>query len=259
MKKIRSLFLLAVLPLALMSSVQAQTQSSLAAIQSAGVIKIGTEGAYPPFTFHDKSGKLVGFDVEIGELIAHSLGVKPEFVEGKWDGLIAGVDAKRYDLVLNQIAITPERLKKYDFSDPYIASKAVVLVHSDNDDIKSFADLKGKRSSQSLTSNFAQLAKASGAEVVATEGFNQSLQLVLTGRVDATINDSLSFLDFKKHKPDAKLKVAASSEQGEQSAVLLAKGQPELLAAVNQALRSAKQDGAYQKVSLKYFGTDVSQ
>lgn len=255
MKKVRSLLLLAALPLALMNS--AQAQSSLAAIQSAGVIKIGTEGAYP-FTYHDKSGKLVGFDVEIGELIASGLGVKPEFVEGKWDGLIAGVDAKRYDLVLNEVAITPERLKKYDFSDPYITSKAVVVVHSDNDSIKSFADLKGKKSSQSLTSNFAQLAKASGAEVVATEGFNQSLELVLTGRVDATINDSLSFLDFKKQKPDAKLKVAATEAKGDQSAVLLAKGQPELLAAINQALRTAKQDGSYQKISVKYFGTDVS-
>ena len=95
--------------------------------------------------------------------------------------------------------------------------------------------------------------------MVATEGFNQSLQLVLTGRVDATINDSLSFLDFKKQKPDAKLRVAATEAKGDQSAVLLAKGQPELLAAINQALRTAKQDGSYQKISLKYFGTDVSQ
>ena len=197
--------------------------------------------------------------MEIGELIAKGLGVKPEFVEGKWDGLIAGVDAKRYDLVLNEVAITPERLKKYDFSDPYITSKAVIVVHSDNHSINSFADLKGKKSSQSLTSNFAQLAKKSGAEVVATEGFNQSLALVLTGRVDATINDSLSFLDFKKQKPDAKLRVAATEVKGDQSAVLLAKGQPELLAAINQALRTAKQDGSYQKISLKYFGTDVSQ
>lgn len=257
MKKRHSLFLMAALPLALMTSVQAQ--SSLAEIQRAGVIKIGTEGTYPPFTYHDKRGKLVGFDVEIGELIASGLGVKPQFVEGKWDVLIAGVDAKRYDLVLNEVAITPERLKKYDFSDPYITSKAVIVVHSDNQSIKSFADLKGKKSSQSLTSNFAHLAKSSGAEVVATEGFNQSLELVLTGRVDATINDSLSFLDFKKQKPDAKLKVAASEAKGEQSAALLAKGQPELLAAINQALRNAKQDGEYQKISQKYFGTDVSQ
>ena len=257
MKHLRSLFLLAALPLAVMTS--AEAQSSLSSIQSAGVIKIGTEGAYPPFTYHDKSGKLVGFDVEIGELIASGLGVKPDFVEGKWDGLIAGVDARRYDLVLNEVAITPERLKKYDFSDPYITSKAVVVVHSDNSSINSFADLRGKKSSQSLTSNFAQLAKASGAEVVATEGFNQSLELVLSGRVDATINDSLSYLDFKKQKPDAKLKVAATEAKGDQSAVLLAKGQPELLAAINQTLRTAKQDGSYQKISLKYFGTDVSQ
>ena len=246
---------MAALPLALMTSVQAQ--SSLAEIQRAGVIKIGTEGAYPPFTYHDKSGKLVGFDVEIGELIASGLGVKPEFVEGKWDGLIAGVDAKRYDLVLNEVAITPERLKNMTFQTLHHL-KAVIVVHSDNHSIKSFADLKGKKSSQSLTSNFAQLAKSSGAEVVATEGFNQSLELVLTGRVDATLNDSLSFLDFKKQKPDAKLKVAATEAKGINRGPAR-QGQPELLAAINQALRNAKQDGAYQKISQKYFGTDVSQ
>ena len=156
---------MAALPLALMTSVQAQ--SSLAEIQrSRGDQDRHRRGLSS--TYHDKSGKLVGFDVEIGELIASGLGVKPEFVEGKWDGLIAGVDAKRYDLVLNEVAITPERLKNMTFQTLHHL-KAVIVVHSDNHSIKSFADLKGKKSSQSLTSNFAQLAKSSGAEVVATE------------------------------------------------------------------------------------------
>ncbi len=256
MKLTKSALLVGILQLALATG--AYAQSSLDAIKSAGVLKIGTEGTYAPFTYHDASGKLVGFDVEIGEAIAKKIGVQAEFVEGKWDGLIAGIDAKRYDVVINQVSVSPERQAKYDFSTPYIASKAVVLVKSDST-IASFADLKGKKAAQSLTSNFGKLAQAAGAELVATDGFNQSVELVLSGRADATINDSISFLDFKKHKPDAPLKIAATQDNADHAAVLLAKGQPELLAAINEALASAQQDGTYLQISHKYFGADVSK
>jgi cystine transport system substrate-binding protein len=228
-------------------------------IKSAGVLKIGTEGTYPPFTYHDTAGKLVGFDVEIGEAIAQRLGVKSEFLEGKWDGLIAGLDAHRYDTVINQVGITEARKQKYDFSEPYIASKAVLIIRDEDDSIKSFADLKGKRAAQSLTSNFGKLAEQAGAELVGTDGFDQSIQLVLTGRADATINDSLSFLDFKKHKPDAKVKIVAEEANADHSGVILRKGEPELQAAINKALADIKADGTYKKIADTYFGQDVSK
>lgn len=233
--------------------------SNLDDIKAAGVLKIGTEGTYAPFTFHDKTGALVGFDVEIGQAIAERLGVKAEFLEGRWDGLIAGLDANRYDTVINQVGITEERKKKYDFSEPYIASKAALIVKADNEDIKSFDDLKGKKSAQSLTSNFGKLAEASGAELVGTDGFDQSIQLVLNGRADATVNDSLSFLDFKKHKPDANVKIAATQDKADYSGIIIRKGEPELLAAINEALKQIQSDGTYQKISEKYFGEDVSK
>ncbi|MBD8555287.1 amino acid ABC transporter substrate-binding protein [Rhizobium sp. CFBP 8762] len=233
--------------------------SDLADIKAAGVFKIGTEGTYAPFTFHNAEGQLVGFDVEIGQALADKLGVKAEFLEGKWDGLIAGLDAKRYDAVINQVGITEARQKKYDFSEPYIASKAVLIVSDDNTDIKSFADLKGKRSAQSLTSNFGKIATESGAELVGTDGFDQSIQLVLTGRADATINDSLSFLDFKKQKPDAKVKIVAEQDKAEVSGVIFRKGEADLQEALNKALADIKADGTYAKISDKYFGQDVSK
>ncbi|MFT3850247.1 MAG: amino acid ABC transporter substrate-binding protein [Propionivibrio sp.] len=234
-------------------------QSGFDQIRSAGVIKVGTEGTYPPFTFHDASGALTGFDVEIAQDIARRLGVKAEFVEGKWDGLIAGLDARRYDAVINEVTITGERQAKYDFSTPYIVSKAVLLVRADNASIKSFDDLKGKKSAHTLTSNWAQLATKYGAELVGTDGFNQSLDLVLAGRADATINDSLSYLDFKKRKPDAPVKVAVTLANAEYQGVLIRKGNPELLAAINKALEDAKADGTYLSISKKYFGEDVSR
>lgn len=233
--------------------------SDLATIKEQGVFRIGTEGTYAPFTYHDESGKLVGFDVEIGEAIAERLGVKAQFMEGKWDGLIAGLDANRYDAVINQVGITEERKQKYDFSEPYIASKAALIVRADDDTIKSFGDLQGKKSAQSLTSNYGKMAQEAGAELVATDGFDQSIQLVVQGRADATINDSLSFLDFKKKQPNAPVKIAATEDEAAYSGVIIAKGQPELLAAINKALEDIKADGTYQKISEKYFGADVSE
>ncbi|AYC99548.1 amino acid ABC transporter substrate-binding protein [Neorhizobium sp. NCHU2750] len=228
-------------------------------IKKAGVIRIGTEGTYAPFTFHDASNKLVGFDVEIGEAVAAKLGVKPEFIEGKWDGLIAGLDADRYDTVINEVGITDARKQKYAFSDPYIASKAVLIVRSDNDAIKGFDDLKGKKAAQSLTSNYGKMAEAAGAELVGTDGFDQSIQLVLTRRADATLNDSLSFLDFKKQKPDAPVKIVAEQPEASYSGILLPKGDDDLVAAVNKALADIKADGTYKKISDTYFGQDVSK
>lgn len=233
----------------------------LATIKSSGVFRVGTEGTYAPFTFHDDAGQLTGFDVEIAAAIAQRLGVKPQFIEGKWDGLIAGLDVNRYDAVINEVSITEARKAKYDFSSPYITTRAVLIVRSDNDTIKSFDDLKGKKSANTLTSNFGKLAAAHGADVVPVQGFNESIDLLTSGRVDATINDSLSFLDFKKHQPNAKLKVVATDTSGDadQSAVLIRKGNADLQAAINKAIADIKADGTYAKISQKYFGKDVSQ
>jgi cystine transport system substrate-binding protein len=256
MKRIASLVLAGLL--GVLATAPASAQSKLEQIKSAGVLKIGTEGTYAPFTYHDAKNDLVGFDVEIGRAIADKLGVKPQFLEGKWDGLIAGLDANRYDVVINQVGITDARKAKYDFSDPYIAAKAVLIVKGDNDTIKGFDDLRGKKSAQSLTSNFAKLAESSGAQLVGTDGFDQSIQLVLQGRADATINDSLSFLDFKKKKPDANVKIAATQANADYSGIIFRKGEADLKGAIDKALADIKADGTYEKISQKYFGANVS-
>jgi len=231
----------------------------LDAIRAAKVLRIGTEGTYAPFTYHDASGALVGFDVEIGRAVAAKLGVEPQFVEGKWDGLIAGLGAGRYDVVINQVGITAERQARFDFSDPYIVSKAVLIVKNDNEAIKSFADLQGKRAAQSLTSNYGRIAEGAGATLVGTDGFYQSVQLVLTGRADATVNDNLSFLDFRKQKPDAPVEVVAEQGEAAASGIIVQKDNPELVAAINEALAAIKSDGTYETISQRYFGADVSR
>lgn len=238
---------------------EATGDNLLSQVKSSGKLRIGTEGTYAPFTFHDSTGNLTGFDVDIANEIATRLGVKAEFVETKWDGMFAGLDAKRFDAVINEVSIKPDRQEKYDFSDPYIVSKAVLIVRDDNTDITKFEDLKGKKSGQSLTSNLGDLARSYGANIEQADGFNQTIDLLTSKRIDATINDSLSFLDLKKQKPDVPIKIVAEQENAEKSAVLVNKGNKELLDAINKALADMKADGTYLNISNKWFGTDVSK
>lgn len=259
MKKSNLLVAAIVLTVSLTLTACGSKANSLEQIKEAGIIKIGTEGTYAPFTYHDKDGKLTGFDVEIAEEVAKRIGVKAEFIETKWDGMFAGLDSKRFDAVFNEVTIKDDRKEKYDFSKDYIASRSVLIVASDNNEIQKLEDLKGKKSAQSLTSNLADLAKSFGAEIVQVDGFNQSIDLIGSKRVDATINDKLSFLDFKKQKPDAPVKVADEADDVSYSAALFNKGNTELVDAVNKALDDMHSDGTYEAISMKYFGQDVSK
>lgn len=230
----------------------------LTSIKDAGVIKIGTEGTYAPYTYHDDNGDLVGYDVEIAEAVAEKLGVKAEFVETKWDSIIAGLDAKRFDLIANQVSITEERQEKYSFSTPYTYTRGALVVAEANENITKFEDLSGKKSAQSLTSNWGALAESYGAELVGTDGFNQSIELVLAGRADATINDNLTFYDYVKQKPESKVKIAALSEEVSSNAFLIRKDNDTFVKAINTALDELVKDGTIKEISEKYFGVDVS-
>lgn len=229
----------------------------LTKVKDSGELLVGTEGTYAPFTFHDESGKLTGFDVEIAEEIASRLGVKAKFMETQWDAMFPGLDSERFDMIANQVGIKPERQEKYDFSDPYISSSAVLVTQADNNDVKSFEDIKGLKSAQSLTSNYGDMAKSYGAELVGVEGFIQAIELLNSNRVDVTINDKLTVLDFQKQKPDANIKVVAEADDAAQSGLMFRKGSETLVEAVNEALNEMIEDGTYNEISEKWFGENV--
>ena len=238
----------------------AGSDQSLAKVQKAGVITFGTEGTYKPFSFHaDGGGDLTGFDVEVARAVAGKLGVKAAFAETQWDAIFAGLDAGRFDAITNQVSITPERQAKYEFSTPYTVSTGVVVVKADNTSITSFDSLKGKTTAQSLTSNWYKLAQSSGANVQSVEGWAQSVALVQQGRVDATINDKLTYLDYVKTNGQSGLKIAAETTDKSQSAVALKKGATALTQAVDKALQQLADDGTLTSISQKYFGADVTK
>ena len=233
----------------------------LAQIQERGEIVIAMEGTWAPWTYHDESGTLVGFDVEVGQQIAEALGVETTFVEGEWDGLLAGLDAGRYDIMINGVDITEERSDAYDFSEPYAYNRTAVIVSADNTDITSMEDLAGKHTANTISSTYAEVAEQYGAEVTGVDDLNQTFELLLSGRIDATLNAEVTYYDYMEAHPDANIKIACLDPEATQVAIPFRKGEEtaSLREAVNQALADMRESGALSELSEKYFGTDITQ
>ena len=245
------------------ATAEPQEGTSLADVQDAGVLVVGTEGTYKPFTFHADggSGDLTGYDVEVVRAVAEELGVEAQFEETQWDAIFAGLDAGRFDLIANQVSINPERQARYSFSEPYTVSRGVVLVPADSTDITSLADLDGRTTAQSQSSNWYTTATDAGATVEVVEGWSESIALLEQGRIDATVNDELTWLDYAKTEPEKSqaVKVAAETDDVSESALVVRQGSDDLVAAIDEALDELRADGTLAAISDEYFGQDVSQ
>ena len=232
----------------------------LAAIQANGKLVVALEGAWQPWSYHDESDTLVGYDVEVSRAIAEKLGVEPEYVESDWDSLFAGLDAGRFDIVCNGVEVTDERAKTYDFTTPYGYIHTALAVRKDNEDIKSFEDLKGKTTANSLASTYMELAESYGATVQGIDTLEETIQLLTAGRIDATLNADVSFYDYLNVHPDADFKLVAQTEDASHVAIPVRKGDDSasLLEAINTAIEELRADGTLKALSEKYFGTDIS-
>ena len=232
----------------------------LAAIQTNGKLVVALEGAWQPWSYHDESDTLVGYDVEVSRAIAEKLGVEPEYVESDWDSLFAGLDAGRFDLVCNGVEVTEERAKTYDFTVPYGYIHTALAVRKDNQDIHSFEDLKGKTPANSLASTYMELAESYGATVQGIDTLEETIQLLTAGRIDATLNADVSFYDYLNVHPDADFKLVAQTEDASHVAIPMRKGDDSasLLEAINTAIEELRADGTLKALGEKYFGQDIS-
>lgn len=242
------------------ASVAPAAGDQLSNIQSSGKLIVALEGAWQPWSYHDESDTLVGYDVEVSRAIAEKLGVEPEYVESDWDSLFAGLDAGRYDIVCNGVEATDERAKTYDFTTPYGYIHTALAVRKDNDEITSFEDLKGKTTANSLASTYMELAESYGATVQGIDTLEETIQLLTAGRIDATLNADVSFYDYLNVHPDADFKLVAQTEDASHVAIPLRKGDASatLLDAINTAIEELRADGTLKELSEKYFGQDIS-
>ena len=234
--------------------------NKLNSIQKSGKLVVALEGAWQPWSYHDESDTLVGYDVEVSRAIAEKLGVEPEYVESDWDSLFAGLDAGRIDMVCNGVEVTDERALTYDFTTPYGYIHTALAVRKDNDEIKTFEDLKGKTTANSLASTYMELAESYGATVQGIDTLEETIQLLTAGRIDATLNADVSFYDYLNVHPDADFKLVAQTEDASHVAIPVRKGDDSasLLEAINTAIEELRADGTLKALGEKYFGQDIS-
>ena len=231
---------------------------NLDAIKQKGYITVAMEGNWKPFTYHDENDNLVGFDVEVAKYIADYMGVEVRYVEGKWDGLLAGVTAGRYDMMVNGCDVTEDRAESYDFSNAYAYDKVVVMTNKANEEIKTEADLKGKTTANTISSTYAIIAEANGATVEGVDDLNATLELLKSGRIDATLNAEVVYLDYVDTYPDADVKIACYTSTAFDIAIPMKKGSNDLVKIVNEAIAAGHKDGTFKKLSEKYFGIDIT-
>lgn len=227
-------------------------------VESSGVLRVGTEGTYAPFSYHDPAtGQLTGYDVDVARAVGEKLGVNVEFVETPWDSIFAALEANRFDVVANQVTISEERQQKYDLSEPYAIGEGVIVTRADDDTIRTLDDLRGKTAAQSTTSNWAQVARDAGARVESVEGLTQAMALLSQGRVDVVVNDSLSIYDYLATTNDTSVKIAGNTgEKSEQG--FAARKNSGLLPDLNTAIEELKADGTLAQISQKYLKTNAS-
>ena len=263
MKKISALIALLLVAALVLSGCGKKdaTKDALSAVKERGKLIVALEGNWKPWSYHGDNDALTGYDVEVARLIASRIGVEAEIVEGEWSGLFAGVDAGRYDVVVNGVEVTDERAEKYTFSEPYGYIRTALIVRDDNEEIKTFEDLKGKKTANSIASTYMLLAEDYGAEAVGVDTLDQTIAMVLSGRADATLNAEVSIYDYLTEHPEANLRIVALTDEASQVSIPVRKGEENasFLAAVNAAIEELRAEGELSRISVKYFGSDISQ
>jgi cystine transport system substrate-binding protein len=240
-------------------SLHASAADLLDTAKQRGSLKIAIEGTYPPFNFKENN-QLTGFEVELAKALAEKMGLKAEFSTTEWSAMLAGLQAGKYDIAINQVGITDKRKESFDFSEPYtISSPQLIIRSNETRAFKSLDDLKGKKLGLGQGTNYADIAKAVGGIDVRTyPGSQEYLQDLALGRIDAALNDSL-LIPYIVKKTKLPLKAGAPLGDLEKSGIAFVKGNPKFKTSLNKALADLQAEGSFAKISKKWFERDVSK
>ncbi|MGN7387951.1 transporter substrate-binding domain-containing protein [Sporosarcina sp. SAFN-015] len=225
-------------------------------IEKNKVMRVSFEGTYPPFNFLDDDNNFQGFDVDISNEIGKRLDVDVEFIATNWDGLIGGLKADKFDIIIGQMTVTEERKKSVDFTDPYVITGSVLVTRNDTDDIKELEDISGKKVGVGGGTTFEEVARSvDGADVKLYKTVSDYLQDLSNQRLDVIINDQL-LISYNIQEMDLPIKIASDILNKDEIAMAVNKGNEDFIIKVNEALAAMKEDGTYKEIYKKWFGTD---
>lgn len=222
-----------------------------------GQVTTCTNLPYPPFQF-EKGGKIVGFDVELGDMVAAALGVKQEIVDTPFEGIKTGADlnAGKCDMAAAGMTITDERKANLDFSDPYFDATQALMAKKGSG-ITSLETAKGKKVGAQSSTTGEDFVKKAGIDPVSFEDSAAELNGLRTGQVDVIVQDLPTVSEWLKDPANKDFEIVANLDTGEQYGFAVKKGgNDELLKVINDTIAKAKSDGTYDALYKKWIGED---
>jgi polar amino acid transport system substrate-binding protein len=234
----------------------AAVAEELNTLKEKGVIRIAMSGAYPPFNFVNDQNEVVGFDPAVGTEIAKRMGLEAEIVTTAWDGIIGGLLANKYDAIVGSMTITDERDEVVDFVGPYYSDKRAIFTQPGSD-IKSLADLEGKKVGLTLGETHEDWARAKGYDINTYKGLPELLLELENGRVDAIVNDSIAAILAMTAKEQEFAMFDDPDTKPFGAGIAIREGSPELAAEMQKALDSMMEDGTYVALAEKWIGADI--
>jgi polar amino acid transport system substrate-binding protein len=233
-------------------------EASSVRLISPGKLTVCTHLPYPPFQSNDDTGKTVGFDVDMMDLVAKKIGVEQAIVDTPFEGIKSGQDLStgKCDIAAAGMTITPERQKAILFSMPYFDATQALLVKSDSS-VATLADLKGKKLGAQAATTGLDYAKSkqaeNGYEIVEFQDLATETQALTTGQIDAAINDLPVWTEATKENKGA-TKIATQFDTGEQYGFGMKLGNDLLKKVVDDVITKAKSDGTYASLYTKWIG-----
>lgn len=229
-------------------------------------LRIGTEGAYPPFNEVGPDGKLKGFDVDVAMALCAKIGAECELVQQDWDGIIPALLAKKYDAIVASMSITEERKKRVDFTNKYYQTPAR-FVRKKGSRIEITKDgIKGKKvgvQRATIHDNYLTDNYGDAVEIVRYGSQDEANLDMLAGRVDLLLADSIALLEgFLKTDKGKDFEFVGPELRdkrwfGEGAGIAVRKEDTDLKEALNKAIAAIRADGTYDKIAKKYFDFDI--
>ena len=238
-----------------------EENTSYATIEE-GVLMVGVEIGYPPMEYFDEDGTTpIGFDIELAQALADEMGLELELVDTAWDGIFAGVDTDKYDVIISSVSWTEERDENYNLSKTYVANAPVLVVPADSE-IADITDLEGKIVAVQMETTADYLIQEYIEDGLDTD-LRQYEKVINTfddlkaGRVDAVCTDSV-VASYYLGDDANDYKTVWQSDEAEPICMCLKKGNDELQAQLEAALDSIKESGQLGEIAIKYFGSDIT-
>ncbi|MBD3626004.1 MAG: transporter substrate-binding domain-containing protein [Rhodobacteraceae bacterium] len=232
------------------------TADELETLKEKGVIRIAMSGAYPPFNFVNDQNEVVGFDPAIGTEIAQRMGLEVEIVTTAWDGIIGGLLANKYDAIVGSMTITEERDEVVDFVGPYYSDKRAIFTKPGSG-ISSLEDLEDARVGLTLGETHEAWAREKGYDISTYKGLPELLLELENGRVDAIVNDSIAAILAMGEKGQEFEMFPDPTTEPFGAGIAIREGNPELAAAMQEALDAMMEDGTYLALAEEWIGADI--